>query len=317
VAIAFGVLPFFGTHWMMSQDSPYTINLDVNDVSVDFTVVDAKGNAVTDLTGSDFEVFDNGMPRPIKSFSPVQTPYNMAMLLDCSGSTQNRVKMLIQVMARFADQFRPQDKAMLAIFGSDVEVVWDWNGNNKQPTSNDSAACNGSGFYNALNWVVKKFRGISGRRGAVVLSDGADSDMARKTVKIDGFNLRRIVPPEEDREFQKLLKTVRESNISFNFVAVNTDKNPGKDYNGPVPDLQQIRARMEMLALATGGRISYPISTGEVAPMIHQIGQDLGISYSLAFSPANDKDKGSHQFEIRTRTGGYTVSQNKTTYVVQ
>jgi hypothetical protein len=42
VAIAFGVLPFFGTHWMMSQDSPYTISLDANDVSVDFTVVDAK-----------------------------------------------------------------------------------------------------------------------------------------------------------------------------------------------------------------------------------------------------------------------------------
>jgi len=315
VAIVFGLIPFIGSHRLLSQEAPFSIGVDVPLVSVDFSVVDAAGKAVTDLNRYDFEVFDNGTPRPIRNFSPVQTPYNVVLLLDCSGSTQDRMNMLVSVMARFADELRPQDKAAVAVFGSDVAVVADWNGARRPINTADSPVCRGTGFYNALNWAEKKLRGISGRRGIVVFSDGADSDMDRKTVKIDGINVRRIVPPQEDGEFQKLLKTVRESSIPFYFVAVDTDLNPGKEYAGPLPDLQQIRARLEQIALTSGGRIVYPQSPGEVVPIILQIGRDLGISYSLGFTPANDSS--SHKFEIRARAEGYTVIQSKTTYLAK
>jgi len=317
VAVVVGLILFTGTVRLLSQDFPFTIDLDVPLVSVDFTVVDTTGKPVTDLNRYDFQVFDNGVSRPIQNFSPVQSPYNLVLLLDCSGSTQDRVNMLVSTIARFADQLRPQDKAAIAVFGSEIAVVADWNGVQKPINLKDSPVCRGTGFYDALSWAEKKLRGVTGRRGIVVFSDGADSDMDRKSVKIDGINVRRIVPPSEDQEFQKLLKTVRESNVPFYFVAVDTDLNPGKDYAGPVPDLQQIRARLEQLAQITGGRIAYPQSSGEVVPMILQIGRDLGISYSLGFSPANENGKGPHKFEVRTRSEDYTVNSSRTTYAIK
>jgi hypothetical protein len=204
VAVVVGLILFTGTVRLLSQDFPFTIDLDVPLVSVDFTVVDTTGKPVTDLNRYDFQVFDNGVSRPIQNFSPVQSPYNLVLLLDCSGSTQDRVNMLVSAIARFADQLRPQDKAVVAVFGSEVAVVADWNGVKKPLNLKDSPVCRGTGFYDALSWAEKKLRGIAGRRGIVVFSDGADSDMARKSVKIDGISVRRIVPPAEDQEFQKV-----------------------------------------------------------------------------------------------------------------
>jgi len=303
---------------LQAQDVPYSIRLDVPLVSVDFTITDASGKAVTDLNQYDFEVRDNGQSRPIVNFSPVSTPYNMLALLDCSGSTQDRVSMLLSVTARFADQLRKQDKAAVAVFGSDIELAVDWDGKQKHVNTVTSPACNGTSFNNAVLWAVKKFKDVKGRRGVVVLSDGKDSDVPRSNVRVDGITIRRIVPPEQDNEFQKVLKTVRDSKIPFYFVAVDTDLNPGKDYAGPLPDLQQPRARLEQLAAQSGGRIVYPKTPGEVVPMILQFGRDLGISYSVGFAPANPKDHSSHEIEIRVRgVDGYVVKQSKTAYAVQ
>jgi hypothetical protein len=51
--------------------------------------------------------------------------------------------------------------------------------------------------------------------------------------------------------------------------------------------------------------------------MILQTGRDLGISYSIGFTPENLKDKSSHKFEVRTRSEDYTVNPSRTTYAVK
>jgi VWFA-related protein len=109
--------------WMLSQEAPKPIVLDVPIVNVDFTVRDSTGKLITDLNRYDFEVRDNGESRDIQNFSPVKTPYNVLLLLDCSESTRDRLNLLVAAMARFADQLRPQDKAAIAVFGTDVGVI--------------------------------------------------------------------------------------------------------------------------------------------------------------------------------------------------
>src|SRR6516165_6703487 len=114
---------------------------------------------------------------------------------------------------------------------------------------------------------------MPGRHGIVAFTDGQESDVARKEVSVNGLKVRRVVPPEDDREFQKILKTTRASNALFYFVAVDTDLNPGPEYNGPVADLKQIRARMELLARSTGGRIVFPEMPGDTGDFLRDIRQ--------------------------------------------
>jgi hypothetical protein len=224
--------------------------------------------------------------------------------------------LLISAVSSFAEHLRTQDRAMVAVFGTDVQVVMNWSSDMSQPIEvPDSPTCHGTRFYDALAWAEKKLQGFTGRRGIIVFTDGQDSNVARKEVAVDGVRVRRITPPSGDREFLGILKNVRRAGASLYFVAVNTDLNPGPDYAGPLPDLQQVRARLELLASASGGRITYPDKSSEVVPLFLQIGQDLGTSYSIAFTPAPVKDSKPHRIDIRVSHPEYVVHQARVTYI--
>jgi VWFA-related protein len=306
------------THRMFSQDAPLSISVDTHHVPVEFTVTDSTGKPITDLTQSDFEALDNGEPRPIQSFSPVETPYNMVLLLDCSGSAQDRRVMMLSAMSQFSAHLRRQDQAASVAFGTGVHLLRDWDGKENRLTTADASTCNGTNLYGALDWAEKKLRGVAGRHGVMVFTDGRESDVARKEVLDGGVKVRRVVPPEEDREFQKVLKAARESGAAYYFVAVDTDLNPGKEYGGPIPDLQQFRARMEQLAHDTGGSVVLPKTSADVLPLILEIGNELGVSYSLDFAPTKNNDKTPHKHKIEIRVRGennFHVHQSRDFYI--
>jgi VWFA-related protein len=309
----------FSAGWMLSQNAQDSIRVDVGaiDPLVSFTVTDDKGMTVTDLFQYDFEVLDNGEPRRIEHFSRVKTPYSVVVLLDCSDSTRPRSNLLVSTTARYGDHLRPEDKYVFAAFGTEVKTYLDWNDEKKPFNIPDSPICHGTNFYDALDWAQKKLRGMPGRHGVVAFTDGRDSDVARKEVSVDGLKVRRVVPPEEDREFQKILKSARASGAQFYFVAVDTDLNPGPEYGGPAADLKQIRARMELLARDTGGRIVFPDMPGDTRDLFRDIRQDLGLAYTLDFVPTKSKDGIPRKIEIRVRgEDHYHVHQSRDTYVV-
>jgi len=308
-----------GTSALLSQDQPAaapdSIKVDVPLVSLDVTVVDSQGRSIMDLNRSDFSILEDGAPQPIRNFSSVKAPYSVLLLLDCSESTRDRMTLLLDGMVRFVDQLRTSDNVAVAAFGSDVHTILDWSPERKRKINfGDSPICRSTDFYGAIDWSVRKIHGMTGRRGVVVFSDGFHTDVARKDMLVNGNRVRRVVPPAEDRDFQRILKRVRESGATFYFVAVDTDRNPGREYAGPIPDLQQIRARMELLADASGGRIVFPKETSDVVPLFLQIGRELGTAYSLAYTPSHPKDGNYHSIEIRVRGEGYQVQQSRKGY---
>src|SRR6187200_391430 len=57
-----------------TQAPGVTFQVEVNYVDVDVVVTDGQGNFVTGLTRDDFEVFENGRPQKIDTFSMVEIP---------------------------------------------------------------------------------------------------------------------------------------------------------------------------------------------------------------------------------------------------
>ena len=64
-----------------------TFKLSVNVVDVDVTVTDAQGNFVTGLTASDFDVFEDGKPQAIQTFSYIELPRLRPSSLAFGGRT--------------------------------------------------------------------------------------------------------------------------------------------------------------------------------------------------------------------------------------
>lgn len=303
----------------LSQDTPArapdAIRMDVRLVSLDVTVVDAQGRSVSDRTREDFEILEDGIPQTIRNFSPVDSPYNVLFLLDCSESTRDRLKLLADTMEQFAGQLRASDRIAVAAFGSRVHTLLDWSSDRKRKINFvDDPICRSTDFYSALDWSVRKLRDVSGRRGVVVFSDGFQTEVARKEVLVNGTRVLRVIPPKDDREFQRVAVRVREAGSPFYFIAVDTDLNPGPSYAGPVPDLQQIRARLEQLAEESGGEIVFPKNAKDVVPLFLQIARELGTSYSLAYTPQHARDGGYRNIVVRVRGGSYQVHQSRKGY---
>src|ERR1044072_916102 len=78
-------------------------------VSLAATVRDSRGRPVTNLTATDFDLFDNGQRREILDFSRAEAPVALGLLADVSGSMNvaakraaalETAKLLVQVLGK-------------------------------------------------------------------------------------------------------------------------------------------------------------------------------------------------------------------------
>jgi VWFA-related protein len=320
--------------WASAQE-PFVFNVDARNVSVNVTVMDASGRPVTKLTRNDFSVFEDGVPQEIQKFESVEIPYNILMLADCSGSMEADWPFLKNAVDRFASKLRSQDKISVAQFGTRIETLMDWQawiGNslrvNIQP---DSRSCQGTDIYGAVENSIARFKGISGRKGVVMLTDGMHNSFPKKNMVVQGRGMQRIDNADADKEFQKLLKVVSRSEVVFYFVAINTDLNPDEigrpgpqvragsgTYNPElIYNMQQARSRMEQIAEVTGGHVAFPTKPVEVAPLYEEIAREFGTNYGLWYSPmttGNADNSKERKIKIEVKTAGLTVSQNRYSY---
>ena len=304
---------------MLSQNGriggPDSSGKDHPQLSIDVAVFDPHGRAVTNLNGSDFDLLDDGVPQKISSFTPIDKPYNVLLLFDCRDATRDRLSLLTGALARFTHELRPGDRMEIAVFGSEVHVVLDWNSERSGEIHiGDNPICKNTDLYGALDWSAKEVLKVSGRRSVIVFSNGYQTEIHRQEIQVDGVKVQQIVPPKEDTEFQRILKNAREGDTPFYFIAVDTDFNPGTQDAGSVQDLQQLRARVEQVAEVSGGRIVFPRESSEVVPLFLQIGRELGAFYSLSFTPQHTRDSNYHTIDVRVRDENYLVQPARKGY---
>jgi VWFA-related protein len=315
-----------------AQQPEYTLKIDVPYVSVDVTVQDATGQILSDLPADAFEVYENGVRQSIRSFLPVSTAYNVLLLFDRSGSTQDKWPLMQRAVAGFIANLRSQDQIAIASFDSELEFQQQWTGNRQTallalPKLTEGYNIGETNFYAAVEQVLRReFRKVGGRRALVVLTDGRDTFLYKQLVSHD-----RLIDPKDERPFENALKVVRAERVPTYFIAFNTDRNlepntVGADEyrnlrviypNSDIPDryLAAVRLRMEQLADASAGRVIYPAKLQDIVPLYQQIGRELGTSYSLGYVSSNAARDGSlRRIEVRIQRVGLRVTQSRTDY---
>ena len=324
------------TTTICAQEPLYTLKVDVPWVLVDVTVTDASGRTVGDLKTDDFEILENGVPQQVRSFTPISAPYNVLLLFDRSGSTEHKWPFMQRAAAGFIANLRPQDRIAMDSFDFEFDPFFRWTYRRDLSVAalaeltRPGRSVGGTALYAAIETVIKnEFKNTRGRRAVVVLTDGRDTSVYNEIVARN-----RLLTAQDDRRFQRTLKTVRESRIPLYFVASNTDVNPepnitgGDEYRNllaifpksSVGDdyLREIRARMELLASESGGRILYPKSMEDVVPLYEQISREMGSAYSLGYIPADSKSDGSlRRIEVRVTNATLRLSQSRTAYVAR
>ncbi|HEV7395907.1 MAG TPA: VWA domain-containing protein [Pyrinomonadaceae bacterium] len=171
------------------------VRVETQLVSVPAFVTNITGRPVSGLNKQNFVVFEDGKKQDITNFGTTDAPFEVALLLDTSGSTRADVGLIRQAANAFINSLRPGDRFAILAFKdrktadatlATVDVLSPLTDDRKVlgAAIENLGASNGTPFYDGLTRVAGEiFREtprpeVRGRRAVVALTDGVDSASA-------------------------------------------------------------------------------------------------------------------------------------------
>lgn len=174
------------------NDDDEVVKIETQLVDVPIVVNDKTGKPLLNLKQSNFVVYEDGARQEIADFSATTAPFEVALLLDTSGSTRSDLELIQRSAESFISSLRPGDRVSIIAFKTDndgkrkfaaseiVSGLTDNRGALKAALEKVGTS-NGTPYYDSLLQVVGKvFRDkpkeeFRGRRALVALTDGVDS----------------------------------------------------------------------------------------------------------------------------------------------
>jgi Ca-activated chloride channel family protein len=303
------------------------VRVETQLVSVPAVVTNNGGRPLTGLRAENFALFENGAQQKITNFATTEAPFEIALLLDTSGSTRVDVTLIRQAANAFVDALRPGDRVAIVGFNATgqlrvpkVEVLAKLTDDRKtlRKAIENLGSSDGTPFYDALARIADEvFRDapreeVRGRRAVVALTDGVDSSSdsefqsARAKLIRAGIACYFIQVNTEDFVEDRLLKDCQENGrLTLSqkqlqrYRRVFAPQARPEDYvefceMGSFERMQVSRdlynlARREMneLAKASGGKNFLAASLQDARAAFALVATEIGTQYSLGYYPTN------------------------------
>lgn len=278
----------------VSEQSPQMMRLNAS-------VTDRNGRAIGGMKESDFTVFENGEERQVTNVVSTREPFNLVLLLDVSGSVEERIDFIRKAARDFLRTASPQDRIAIISFRDDIQIISDFSSDRRMLSQKleDIDAGGATALWDSLGFVLsdtlKQLRGE--RTAVVILSDGDDN--------------KSFVP------FNAILEAVIESGALVYPLYVPSGLIPESSVPKPEVTIDPLRTRYltlttraheegQRLADASGG-VYYPIRRLDELQrayddVVVQLRTAYTITYASNLSPANNP-----RVRVRTKREGTSV----------
>ncbi len=180
---------------ILAQDGDNVIRIDTQLIDVPIQVKDKVGNSLTSLTKKNFVIYEDGKPQEIEDFSAVAAPFEVALLLDTSGSTRSDLELIRRSALNFINSLRQGDRVAIISFKTErneaeayavPEIINELTDDRDtlKASLDKVGTSNSTPYYDGLIQAVETvFRDkpqaqFRGRRALVALTDGVDSASA-------------------------------------------------------------------------------------------------------------------------------------------
>ena len=264
------------------------------------SVTDRNGRAIGGMRESDFTVWENGIERRVTNVSPANEPFNLVLLLDVSGSVEERMDFIRKAARDFLRTTSPQDRISIISFRDDIQVISDFSTDRQMLSRklDEIDAGGGTALYDALGYVLSSsLKKLHGERTAiVVMSDGDDN--------------KSFLP------FPAILDALSESGVLIYPLYVPSGLIPETSVPRPEITIDPLRTRYltlttraeeegRKLAAASGG-VYYPIRRIEDLQKAYDdvVGQ-LRSAYTITY--ASNSVSSSPRVRVRTNRDGASV----------
>jgi Ca-activated chloride channel family protein len=307
------------------------IRVDTQLVDVPISAVNAKGIPLGGLKATNFIVYEDGKKQEIVDFSATSEPFEVALLLDTSGSTRSELNLIKRAANDFIASLRPGDRVAIIAYKTEIEsgrafaaseVFTPLTGDREKLRSavDNISTSNGTPYYDSLLQVVEKVFAVRptgeyrGRRTLVALTDGVDStsasdfSLARSDLEQAGI-ITFFIKVDTRNFFEEQLLGNCELAIRFSAAQLRRyyrsfgPKNPNMTTNfcdlGEFERLavskrlyQLAEAEMDEMAKLTGGKV-FPVGDfNEARSAFKSVAEEIGTKYTLGYYSTNEKRDG-------------------------
>ena len=317
------------------KDDDEVIRVETQLVDVPLVVTDKTGKPVLNLKQNNFIVYEDGKAQEISEFAATNAPFEVALLLDTSGSTRGDLALIQRAAANFIASLRTGDKVSVISFRTErnetqafavSEVL--------NPLTDDRAklktvldtvkTSNGTPYYDSLLQITEKVfqkpakDDFRGRRALVALTDGVDSvsvaefEEVREELEKAGITCYFI--QVDTREFfeENLLGDCQNA-IRFSTAQIRRyyrvyypKANVEKTFNFcGLGDFERLAIskglyeladkQMATLARVSGGRVFQVADLTEARNAFKSVADEIGTKYSLGYYSSNEKRDGTYR----------------------
>lgn len=311
------------------------VKIDTQLVDVPFVVTDKTGKPLVNLKQSNFVVYEDGKKQEIMDFSATAAPFEIALLLDTSGSTRSDLPLIQRAAENFIASLRAGDRVSIISYESRIE-------NNRSAAFSEVLSgltddrkklikvlvgvktSYGTPYYDSLLQIVEKvfieapkdeFRG---RRALVALTDGVDStsltDFEEAREKLAQAGIVAYFIQVDTRPFFEE-NVLGDCSVAMRFSQAQIRRYyktfPAKSNIEKVSDFCELgdferlaisktlyelaNAEMKELAKSSGGKV-FPVGDlSEARSAFKKVAEEIGTKYTLGYYPSNTKRDGTYR----------------------
>ena len=247
---------------------------DVRMVSMSVAVSDSGGRPLPGLTKENFRVEEDGRTQDIRVVTAEESPFNLAILLDLTGSTSVDLDHMRQATLRLIGIAGPNDRvALYAMAGRLFCRLARLTSDKKELTARANGLPypqGGSPLWDTITLAYdEELADCAGERNAlIVISDGIDS-------RISGHAVPSMLSAS------RLIDAAGEMDARIYPIFLHSGRRFGRNWSN------QARQRLEALAAKTGGRLFPAESIADIEPVIPRLVEELRSVYGVAYYPAN------------------------------
>lgn len=285
------------------------IRIESELVTLNASAVNTIGQPITNLRETEFLLYEDGIEQEIVHFQSVNTPFNLVLLIDLSGSLKERLKLIRKSAWSFIQATRPEDKVAIITFSGSARLICPLTNDRellRQKIESIKDADGGTNFYDALErsllWLLQQAQ--SERNSIVIMTDGVDNALPGVPGRgsLVGFN--------------ELLAKIQESDTIVFPIYINTEEEVINETGLDVSEAYYLsREQLKTLSDATGGSIFYANRLEDLSGCYEKVAAELRTIYSLGYYPTNSAHDGGFRkirlkvkkdnVKVKTRRGYY------------
>jgi len=291
------IAPGTPTGAVTKESSGFVLRSEVEEVSLNVTVLDSSGRLVQNLKREDFKVLEDGVQQNLLSFQHADVPVSIGLVIDNSGSMYKKRPSVNQSALDLIAASNPLDEAFVVNFADDAYIDQEFTGDARKLRDGLShiESRGGTALYDAVVASADKLAADAKRPKQVIvlITDGEDNAST--------LNLEQAI-----HRVQQLSGPV----IYSVGLLFGDEMSRG--------EVRNAKRALTLLSGETGGIAFFPKSLDQIDEIAAEVARDIRSQYTLSYhstKPTSEpgfrkvtvvaQAKGEGKLNVRTRTGYY------------